>query len=88
LPPLWFGNEAVIFLATEGYSVGPTSLSISSIRRCRRTGVIVVTSTETHSMLGYDSPTRGFAAARIPRRVVEGARVVFVDRKTLRKPPQ
>lgn len=80
VPPIAFRRDAIVFVATRGYSGGPTSLAITSIRRCRRTGVVVVQTPDTSRRHGFDYPSRGFATARVPRRVVERAAIVFLDR--------
>ena len=87
VPPIRFRKDAIVFAATRGVSTGPVRLAITAIRRCRRTGVVVVHTLETGRAPGFDYPSRGFAAARVSRRLVERASVVFVDRRYVATTP-
>jgi hypothetical protein len=80
-PPVTFGNDALILVATRAYPAGPSSLSVKWIRRCKRTGVIVVANVETgfFSIANVAQPSRGMALVRVPRRALDSARVVFRD---------
>lgn len=80
MPPVVFGSDALMLLATRGYHFGPSTLIVKWIRRCRRTGTIVVASLQDRVMSGgTDSPSRGMTLVRVPRRELDGARVVFRD---------
>lgn len=80
VPAIHFKNDVVVFATTKGVGSGPANLAISSIRRCRKSGVIVVTTLQRGSRAHHDYPSRAFVAVRVPKQVLGGARVVFVDR--------
>ena len=80
VPPVSFGTDALMLLATRIYPMGPTFLTVKWVRRCRRTGVIVVASQQNPPhLLGTTVLSRGMALVRVPRRELNGARVVFRD---------
>jgi hypothetical protein len=79
-PPVTFGSDALILVATHGHSKGPSTLAVKWIRRCRRTGDIVVATLENPPQLvGTAYPTRGMSLVRVPRRALDGAIVAFRD---------
>lgn len=80
-PPVAFGSDALILLATRAYPFGPTSLSVKWIRKCRRSGVIVVASVQTgfFQLVHETYPSRGMALVRVPRGELESARIVFQE---------
>lgn len=80
VPPVDFGRGVLIFAATQGFGSGPTHLEITSVRRCRASGTIVVTALQRIRQFGYDYPSRGFAAVQVPQRFLKDGRVVFFDR--------
>lgn len=82
-PAIRFGGDAIVFVTTRTHNTSPTTLGITSIRRCRRTGVVVVRVLETRARPGAPIPSRAFAAVRLRRQAVERAPVVFVDRARL-----
>ncbi|MCY7379014.1 MAG: hypothetical protein LH467_06705 [Gemmatimonadaceae bacterium] len=47
VPPVSFGGGTLVLVATRTVGIGPMRLRVTSIRQCRRTGIIVVTSTQT-----------------------------------------
>ena len=81
LPPIEFRRDAIVFTTTKTYRFSPIKLEITSIRRCRRTGVVVVQTLETRPYRGSDYPCRAFLAVRVRRDAVARAPVVFVDRR-------
>jgi len=76
VPPLRFGLDRILLLTTKVVK-GPISLRISSIRRCRGSGTVVVTTVEDRSGFFVDMPGRAILAARVPRRSLENATVAF-----------
>ena len=79
LPPVAFGDDGLMLVATRGYSMGTSTLDGKWIRRCRRTGVVVVATLENPPhVAGTAVLSRGMSLVRAPRRALEGARVVFL----------
>ena len=76
--PVAFGNAELVFIATQTHHSGPTEFRVTSIRRCRRTGVIVVTTSETHPRgVAIQLPDRGLDLVRVPGRVLAGGPILF-----------
>jgi hypothetical protein len=79
-PPVTFGTDALILVATRGYPMGRIALTVKWIRRCRRTGVIVVATLQTSPhLIATAHPSRGMSLVRVPRRALDGATVAFRD---------
>lgn len=77
-PRIFFGSDGILFTSTQYHSVGPTHYVIAAVRQCDQTRGIVVATREDFNGKG-DSPSRGFAAVRVPLNILRGARVVFVS---------
>ena len=77
-PPIAFGSDAILFATTRLYTTGPTTLTIGAVRQCIESRAIVVATLELHDGR-EDSGSRGLVVARIPRRLVDSARVSFVS---------
>lgn len=76
--PVAFGNAELVFIATQTRHNGPTEFRVTSIRRCRRTGVIVVTTSETRpSGVVIQLPDRALDLVRVPGRVLAGGPILF-----------
>ena len=76
--PVAFGNAVLVLVATQTYHNGPTEFRVTSIRQCRRTGVVVVTTHETRPR----GPViqlidRGLDLVRVPGRLLAGRPVLF-----------
>jgi hypothetical protein len=68
--PVSFDGGVLVLAATTTYGHGPTDLRITSIRRCRRTGVSVVFTIETRPNSAIPMaamfPSRGIDLVRVP----------------------
>ena len=76
--PVAFGNAVLVLAATPTYRFGPTEFHITSIRRCRRTGVVVVTTDETRprgAMIPL--PSRRLDLVRVPGQLLADNPVLF-----------
>ncbi|MCY7300170.1 MAG: hypothetical protein LH616_13270 [Ilumatobacteraceae bacterium] len=80
-PPVSFGNAVLLLATTQPFPAGPVELRISSIRQCRRTGVIVVSTIETRpSIAAVMMWSRGFDLVRVPGRELLHSSVVYQQR--------
>jgi hypothetical protein len=80
VPSLTFGDDALVLVGTQTYTVGPFNLDVVAIRRCRATGVIVVAVEETGVHGGVeDHGSRGLSVVRVHRAALAGKQVKFVD---------
>jgi hypothetical protein len=80
-PPVAFGDAVLVLAATKRYPTGPTELRVTSIRQCRRTGVVVVSTMETGpNVMGISMASRGFDLVRVPGRVLAEGVVMFDQR--------
>lgn len=72
--PVAFGDAVLVLAATNTYSTGPLNLEIVSIRECRRTGVVVVSTIEARERgpVSAMMRSRGFDLVRV-RRLDPGA---------------
>ena len=68
--PVSFDGGVLVLAATTTYGHGPTDLRITSIRRCRRTGVTVVFTIETRPNSAIPMaamfPSRGIDLVHVP----------------------
>lgn len=80
-PAIAFGNDVVLLLATGRYRVGPTDLRVTSIRQCRETGVVVITTLETRPRIAaIDMFDRALSVIRVTGRALAGNEVLFDQR--------
>jgi hypothetical protein len=78
--PVAFGDDAIIFVATQTYGGGPTLLRVAGLRRCRATGRVVAAIQELNPRgFPHDVPTRGLAAVRVRRSLLGDGLVSFVS---------
>lgn len=76
--PVAFGNAVLVLAATPTYRFGPTEFHITSIRQCRRTGVVVVTTHETRPRGAViQLLDRGLALVRVPGQLLADNPVLF-----------
>ena len=76
--PVAFGNAVLVLAATPTYRFGPTEFHITSIRQCRRTGVVVVTTHETRPRGAViDLLSRRLELVRVPGRLLAERPVLF-----------
>ena len=76
--PVTFGNAVLVLAATPTYRFGPTEFHITSIRQCRRTGVIVVTTHETRPRGAVtELLSRGLDLVRVPGQLLADNPVLF-----------
>jgi hypothetical protein len=66
-PPVSFGKGALVVVGTRTYGFGPFRLRVTSIRQCRKTGTVIVTTTQTRPKPGVvvDIRSRGFDVVRV-----------------------
>jgi hypothetical protein len=81
--PVTFGTGVLVLAATTTYGTAPANLRITSIRRCSRTGVTVVSTTETRPSSAVPMAVmmrrRGIDLVRVPRTARLG--VVLLDQR-------
>ncbi len=80
VPTVAFGKGALVLVATRTYGWGRVRLRVTSIRQCRRSGIVVVTATQTTPRgAGEAVRSRGFDVVRVPNRQLDDP-VIFEDR--------
>lgn len=79
VPPVAFGKAVLVLVATRTEGMGRIRLKITSIRECRRTGVVVVSTMQSELSVGIAVMTRGITAVRVPGRELATNVVLFED---------
>lgn len=80
-PTIAFGNDVLVLLATSRYRVGPADIRVTSIRQCRESGVVVITTLETRPRIAaIDMFSRGLSLVRVTGRALAGTEVLFDQR--------
>ena len=78
--PVAFGNAVLVLAATPTYGFGPTEFRVTSIRQCRRTGVVVVTTHETRPRGAViQLHDRGLDLVRVPGQLLADNPVLFAQ---------
>lgn len=81
VPPVAFGRGVLVLVATDTYGIGPVQLRVTSIRQCRRSRVIVVTSTQTGpGVVGTSTRSRGLDVVQTHVRELVNYDVIFEHR--------
>lgn len=83
VPRVAFGNDVIVLVGTRTYGMGSTYLRVTSIRECRRSGVVVVTTTQTgpgSNGVGTAMRSRGLDVVRARGRRLATSDVVFEHR--------
>lgn len=80
VPTVTFGKGALVLVATRTYGWGRVRLRVTSIRQCRTSGIVVVTTTQTTPRgAGESVRSRGFDVVRVRDRQLDDP-VIFEDR--------
>jgi hypothetical protein len=78
-PEVHFGDDGLILVATRGQLSGPKAIIVTSVRRCRSTGALVVTSVERQFGIRTEAPARGMSMVRVARHELMHGEVLFRD---------
>jgi hypothetical protein len=83
LPKVIFRDSVLIVVASEEYASGPFRLEIEDVRRCRQGGDIIALLRLHSQQAMQDYGDRSIRAVKVPRSVVEGRSVQFVNLPTV-----